>query len=869
MLATPIGGSWSGSVNSNGTFDPSQGAGTYTVYYSYFDGQGCGGSDTLQIEVLPVLDPCEGIGAPVISAAGPFQAEAGIQQLQATPIGGSWSGAANTDGTFDPSQGAGFYTVYYSYFDNQGCGGSDTLQIEVLSVDTTCSTPTNLALNKVTEQSSTYGNGVSSIAVDGNTTGSSPWTADLQHTNSEFQPWWQVDLGSSSDIQEVIIHNRTDCCQGRLNNFYVLWSNEPFNASATLDQLLADPNVSKVNFTGAAGLEESIAVNAEGRYVRIQHTRDVQLHLAEVEVIGCISPNDPCFGAQEAAIDPIPTLAPNSGVYQLSAIPAGGVWSGDAAADGTFTADACPGNYEVIYTYLNSSQCETTDTATVLVQADTMDVFIYAGQSNATGAQNTLNVLRVGNSPFDSQISYSWNIPGTATSTGWDTLQAVQIDGTRRGHGAEISFGRTLFEAGYNNLGIIKVAKGGTNLANHWDPNSSLSGAQGNNGMYPEMVNYVNARLAELDAAGMPYRIKGFLWHQGRRRHESQPWPILYEANLAEFIGALRTGIDSDLSVYVASVYNPNATVEEGEAVRRAQRDVAAVDPLTYVVNLDTVYFDTNFNPNSENLIADNLHYNSTGQIKIGSSFARTFMVFNPLVTCEDTSIGGCSSPQNLALNQPAEQSSTYGNGVAALAVDGNRTGTSPWSADLQHTTVEFQPWWQVDLGEMSAIEEFVIYNRTDCCAGRLNNFYIMWSDQPFSTTDSLNQLLANPNVSHVNFSGAAGLLENIPIGATGRYVRLQHTRNIQLHIPEIEIMGCPIVGQGSRFESIDEVPIAQSLQPAVIVFPNPAVSRVDIQVSNERDDARIEYSLYNMTGQKIWQKVEWKDRKTKRGEPR
>ena len=790
-----------------------------------------------------------------IDPVSPIEEGSSLIQLTAIPVGGVWSGPVTADGTFDPGVGVGTYEVIYSYEEFPGCSGADTIQIEVAPVGSVCSNPINLALNKFAEQSSTYGNGVAGIAVDGNTAGSSPWSADLQHTNTEFQPWWQVDLGSISDIQEVAIFNRTDCCQGRLNNFYIMWSNQPFDAAATLDQLLVDPNVSNVNFSGSAGLQENIAIGAEGRYVRIQHTRDIQLHLAEVQVLGCVSQNDPCFGAQTALIDPIPTLSPNSGAYQLSAIPAGGTWSGAANSDGTFTADACPGSYEVIYTYLNGGQCESADTAIVLVQADTMDVFIYAGQSNATGAQNAAEVLNIGTSPYDEKISYAWNIPGTVTNSGWDYLQPVQIDLTRQGHGAEISFGRTLFEAGYNNLGIIKVAKGGTNLANHWDPNSTLSGVQGNNGMYPEMVNYVNARLAELDGLGIPYKVRGFLWHQGEG-DMNPSMANIYEANLTEFIGALRTDFGSELSVYVASVYNPNATTEEGEAVRRAQRDVASVDPQTFVVNLDSVYYDDVFNPNSENLIVDNLHYNSTGQIKIGNSFAGTFLVFNPLTACEENQGGTCPNPENLALNKPASQSTTYGNGVAGLAVDGNRTGTSPWSADLQHTTVEFQPWWEVDLGEISSIEEFVIYNRTDCCAGRLNNFYVMWSDQPFDPTKSLDSLLVDPAVSNVNFSGAAGLLENIAIGSTGRYVRLQHTRNIQLHIPEIEVLGCPIVAQGNRFETTDETPIAQTLVPSVSVFPNPATSSVNLQAINVDDEATIEYSIYNLMGQRVWHKV-------------
>ncbi|MEM6633671.1 MAG: discoidin domain-containing protein, partial [Bacteroidota bacterium] len=88
-----------------------------------------------------------------------------------------------------------------------------------------------------------------------------------------------------------------------------------------------------------------------------------------------------------------------------------------------------------------------------------------------------------------------------------------------------------------------------------------------------------------------------------------------------------------------------------------------------------------------------------------------------------------CETPQNLALGRTARQSSTYGNGVAALAVDGNLIGTSPWSADLQHTNNESQPWWEVDLAARSKIDSIRIYNRSDCCEERLKDFYVLVSD--------------------------------------------------------------------------------------------------------------------------------------------
>ncbi|MEM6632597.1 MAG: PA14 domain-containing protein, partial [Bacteroidota bacterium] len=106
----------------------------------------------------------------------------------------------------------------------------------------------------------------------------------------------------------------------------------------------------------------------------------------------------------------------------------------------------------------------------------------------------------------------------------------------------------------------------------------------------------------------------------------------------------------------------------------------------------------------------------------------------NGYVHFDDVSIEGCAeeaceTPQNLALGRTARQSSTYGNGVAALAVDGNLIGTSPWSADLQHTNNESQPWWEVDLAARSKIDSIRIYNRSDCCEERLKDFYVLVSD--------------------------------------------------------------------------------------------------------------------------------------------
>ncbi|NNE78118.1 MAG: hypothetical protein HKN31_13730, partial [Pricia sp.] len=136
-------------------------------------------------------------------------------------------------------------------------------------------------------QSSTYGKGVAPLAVDGNTTGTSPWIPDIQHTANENTPWWQVDLGADHSIDDIRIFNRGDGFSSRLSDFHVFVSASPFPAQATLSELTADGGIADYHFTGTAGAQETLAFDTEGRYVRVQLSGNGILHMAEVEVLGC------------------------------------------------------------------------------------------------------------------------------------------------------------------------------------------------------------------------------------------------------------------------------------------------------------------------------------------------------------------------------------------------------------------------------------------------------------------------------------------------------------------------------------------------------------------------------------------------------
>ena len=143
---------------------------------------------------------------------------------------------------------------------------------------------TNLALGKTATQSSTYLSGVASRGVDGNTDGN--WANNsVTHTNNEYQPWWQVDLGSVQQIGTVKVWNRTDCCGERLSNFFVLVSDAPF-ISTDLATTISQAGVSGYYVAGPLATATEVSVYRTGRYMRIQLAGTNPLHVAEVEVRG-------------------------------------------------------------------------------------------------------------------------------------------------------------------------------------------------------------------------------------------------------------------------------------------------------------------------------------------------------------------------------------------------------------------------------------------------------------------------------------------------------------------------------------------------------------------------------------------------------
>ena len=108
------------------------------------------------------------------------------------------------------------------------------------------------------------------------------------------------------------------------------------------------------------------------------------------------------------------------------------------------------------------------------------------------------------------------------------------------------------------------------------------------------------------------------------------------------------------------------------------------------------------------------------------------------------------------------------------------------------------QDYWEVDLGAVDTLQTVNLFNRTDCCATRLNNFYVLVS-QISMDGQSLAQLLANPAVTAVYTANTGFVMGNAPqlysvnVGTVhGRYVRVQLAGSNQLALAEVQVLGWP-----------------------------------------------------------------------------
>jgi hypothetical protein len=125
----------------------------------------------------------------------------------------------------------------------------------------------------------------------------------------------------------------------------------------------------------------------------------------------------------------------------------------------------------------------------------------------------------------------------------------------------------------------------------------------------------------------------------------------------------------------------------------------------------------------------------------------------------------------------------------AAVAVDGTTDGNF-YNAPVTATNLDNNAWWQVDLGASATVSSVVVWNRTDCCGTRLNDYWVFMSDTPFGAGDTPATLQGRAGTFSSHQIGAPNPSTMIAAGAQGRYVRVQLTSANYLSLAEVQVFG-------------------------------------------------------------------------------
>ncbi|XP_072048480.1 fucolectin-like [Amphiura filiformis] len=165
------------------------------------------------------------------------------------------------------------------YADEQSCPTVAPLQIEISLI------------GKPTSQSSTHDadRSTSDHAVDGITNGYY-FSDSCTHTafNNVGNPWWAVDIQQDECVDKVVLYNRADCCEERLEGAIVrVGSNPDYGQNPECESRVSMDQISSASPVDRIEIE----CNLSGQYISVELPRWDLLTLCEVKATSC-SGND-------------------------------------------------------------------------------------------------------------------------------------------------------------------------------------------------------------------------------------------------------------------------------------------------------------------------------------------------------------------------------------------------------------------------------------------------------------------------------------------------------------------------------------------------------------------------------------------------
>jgi len=277
--------------------------------------------------------------------------------------------------------------------------------------------------------------------------------------------------------------------------------------------------------------------------------------------------------------------------------------------------------------------------------AKTVRVFIFAGQSNMVGSDSKVKDIQrfppfAGLEEPQPKVRFSYCIgrENKKRSDGWTELQPVDNI-----VGPELSFARRVTAATKAKLAIIKVAAGGTTIGADWNP-AAPEGFK----MYPLLLETVRDSLAALDKKRIPWRLEGFVWHQGENDMFNDGFRQNYGANLKAFVATVRKDLKApELPFYIGelctkTIWGMDLRPRMYE-ISVGQRAVTEADPLAQYVPTSHVGVEIGGG------VGLHYHYGTLGQLEHGVNYAEAYL----------RSIGKLSVPKRPLAKWPYAKGST------------------------------------------------------------------------------------------------------------------------------------------------------------------------------------------------------------------
>lgn len=259
-----------------------------------------------------------------------------------------------------------------------------------------------------------------------------------------------------------------------------------------------------------------------------------------------------------------------------------------------------------------------------------IDVYLIAGQSNATGQGYMRNIPSDFNIDTSVHFFYSQQLGGGCTAMQWGPL--CQASETPDKFGVELSMGTTLKQLNPDReIALIKHGLSGSNLYEQWNPGRNKNDTDNFGHEFAIFIHTVERGLRELESKGFEPKIKAMVWQQGEgdaRDIAGMEHSINYGANLAHFIKRIRKQVNAPnmLFMYGYVIPVPLERFTGREEVRQAQKNVdqnsgsELAVKRAFVIETDDLPLRSD-EPDSP-FPDDKVHFNTFGSLELGERFA-------------------------------------------------------------------------------------------------------------------------------------------------------------------------------------------------------------------------------------------------------